>query len=165
MRSVSFRNDGNDRGKAGPKFMKNLMVSWPFWALLSAAFAALTAIFAKVGIENVNSDFATFIRTIVILMVAGMIVVATGNWQQPASVSGKTWLFLVLSGLATGASWICYFRALKLGDAARVAPIDKLSVVFVAVFAVLFLGEKLSGPNWLGVVLIATGAVLVAYRG
>lgn len=145
--------------------MKNLMVSWPFWALLSAAFAALTAIFAKVGIENVNSDFATFIRTIVILMAAGMIVVATGNWQQPASVSGKTWLFLVLSGLATGASWICYFRALKLGDAARVAPIDKLSVVFVAVFAVLFLGEKLSGPNWLGVVLIAAGAVLVAYRG
>jgi transporter family protein len=145
--------------------MKNLMVSWPFWALLSAAFAALTAIFAKIGIENVNSDFATFIRTIVILMAAGMFVVATGNWQQPASVSAKTWLFLVLSGLATGASWICYFRALKLGDAARVAPIDKLSVVFVSVFAVLFLGEKLSGPNWLGVVLIAAGAVLVAYRG
>ncbi len=145
--------------------MKNLMVSWPFWALLSAAFAALTAIFAKVGVENVNSDFATFIRTIIILMAAGMFVVATGNWQQPSSVSTKTWLFLVLSGLATGASWICYFRALKLGDAARVAPIDKLSVVFVSVFAVLFLGERLSGPNWLGVALIAAGAVLVAYRG
>ena len=144
--------------------MKNLVSSWPFWALLSAAFAALTAIFAKIGIENINSDFATFIRTIVILMAAGLIVVATGNWQQPSSVSGKTWLFLILSGLATGASWICYFRALKLGDAARVAPIDKLSVVFVAVFAVMFLGEKLSGPNWLGVILIASGAVLVAYR-
>ncbi|MGM4920367.1 EamA family transporter [Tardiphaga sp. 813_E8_N1_3] len=144
--------------------MKNVMLTWPFWALLSAAFAALTAIFAKIGIENVNSDFATFIRTIVILFAAGMMVYATGNWQSPSAVSSKTWLFLVLSGLATGASWICYFRALKLGNAAQVAPIDKLSVVFVAVFAVLFLGEKLSLPNWLGVVLIACGAVLVAYR-
>ena len=144
--------------------MKNVMLSWPFWALLSAAFAALTAIFAKIGIENVNSDFATFIRTIVILLAAGMMVYVTGNWQSPSAVSPKTWLFLVLSGLATGASWICYFRALKLGNAAQVAPIDKLSVVFVAVFAVLFLGEKLSLPNWLGVALIACGAVLVAYR-
>ena len=144
--------------------MKNLMLSWVFWALLSAAFAALTAIFAKIGIENVNSDFATFIRTVVILLFAGLIVFASGNWQQPSSVSGKTWLFLVLSGAATGASWICYFRALKLGDAGRVAPIDKLSVVFVAVFAVLFLGERLALPNWLGVILIACGAVLVAYR-
>jgi bacterial/archaeal transporter family protein len=145
--------------------MKNVMLSWTFWALLSAAFAALTAIFAKIGIENVNSDCATFIRTIVILITAALIVVATGNWQQPSAVSAKTWIFLVLSGLATGASWICYFRALKLGDAARVAPIDKLSVVFVAVFAVSFLGEKLSAPNWLGIILIASGAVLVAYRG
>ena len=144
--------------------MKSLIQSWVFWALLSAGFAALTAIFAKIGIENVNSDFATFIRTIVILSAAGLIVYVTGNWQQPSSVSAKTWLFLVLSGAATGASWICYFRALKLGDAGRVAPIDKLSVVFVAVFAVLFLGERLSFPNWLGVMLIACGAVLVAYR-
>ena len=144
--------------------MKNVLLSWVFWALLSAAFAALTAVFAKIGIENVNSDFATFIRTIVILLAAGLIVYATGNWQTPSSVSAKTWLFLILSGLATGASWICYFRALKLGDAARVAPIDKLSVVFVSVFAVMFLGEKLSAPNWLGVILIASGAVLVAYR-
>ena len=142
----------------------NLFDSWQFWALMSAAFAALTAIFAKVGIENVNSDFATFIRTIVILFAAGMMVYVTGNWQSPSEVSPKTWLFLVLSGFATGASWICYFRALKLGNAAQVAPIDKLSVVFVAVFAVLFLGEKLSLPNWLGVILIACGAVLVAYR-
>lgn len=145
--------------------MKNFALTWPFWALLSAAFAALTAIFAKIGIENVNSDFATLVRTIVIVISAAIIVVATGNRQQPSSVSAKTWLFLVLSGVATGASWICYFRALKLGDAARVAPVDKLSVVFVAVFAVLFLGEKLSAPNWLGVVLIACGAMLVAYRG
>jgi transporter family protein len=144
--------------------MKNLMLSWVFWALLSAGFAALTAIFAKIGIENVNSDFATFIRTGVILLVAGMIVYVSGNWQEPSNVSAKTWLFLVLSGAATGASWICYFRALKLGDAARVAPLDKLSVVFVAVFAVLFLGERLALPNWLGVFLIACGAILVAYR-
>jgi transporter family protein len=144
--------------------MKNLLLSWVLWALLSAGFAALTAIFAKVGIENVNSDFATFIRTVVILLVAGMIVYASGNWQGPSSVSAKTWLFLILSGAATGASWICYFRALKLGDAARVAPVDKLSVVFVSLFAILFLGERLALPNWLGVILIACGAVLVAYR-
>src|ERR1043165_3515957 len=130
-------------------------LSWQFWAVLSAGFAALTAIFAKVGIENVNSDFATFIRTAVILLVAALIVYATGNWQEPSSVSGRTWLFLVLSGAATGASWICYFRALKLGDAARVAPLDKLSVVFVAILGVLFLGEKLSMPNWIGIALIA----------
>ncbi len=145
--------------------MKNLFLSWQFWALLSAGFAALTAIFARIGIENVNSDFATFIRTIVILLAAALMVYITGNWQSPATVTSRTWLFLILSGLATGASWICYFRALKIGDAARVAPIDKLSVVFVAVFAVLFLGERLSLPNWLGVILIACGAVLVAYRG
>lgn len=139
--------------------------SWQLWALLSAAFAALTAVFAKVGVENVNSDYATLIRTLVILGVAAGIVTATGQWQAPSQVSGRTWLFLVLSGMATGLSWLCYFRALKLGDAARVAPLDKLSVVLVAVIGVLFLGEKLSGANWLGVGLIAAGAVLVAWRG
>ena len=144
--------------------MKSLLASWQFWALLSAAFAALTAIFAKVGIEQINSDFATFIRTIVILVVLGGILIGTGQWQAPASVSGRTYLFLVLSGLATGASWLCYFRALKLGDAARVAPLDKLSVVLVALFGVLFLGEKLAMPNWIGIALIASGAVLVAYK-
>ena len=139
--------------------------SWQFWALLSATFAALTAIFAKVGVEQVNSDFATFIRTVVILLVLGAILVGTGQWQPPMSVSGRTYVFLLLSGLATGGSWLCYFRALKIGDAARVAPIDKLSVVLVAVFGVLFLGERLSSANWLGVALIAGGAVLVAYKG
>jgi bacterial/archaeal transporter family protein len=114
--------------------MKFALTSWQFWALLSAAFAALTAIFAKVGVESVNSDVATFIRTIVILLVLAAILAATGQWQSPTSISGRTYLFLMLSGLATGASWICYFRALKLGDAARVAPIDKLSVVLVAIF-------------------------------
>ncbi|MER9439607.1 EamA family transporter [Mesorhizobium sp. M0618] len=144
----------------------NLTVScWQFWALLSAAFAALTAIFAKVGIENINSDFATFIRTVIILIVLGAILLASGQFQSPATISGKTWAFLGLSGLATGASWLCYFRALKIGNAAQVAPIDKLSVVLVAVFGAAFLGERLSGANWLGVALIAAGAVLVAYRG
>jgi bacterial/archaeal transporter family protein len=138
--------------------------SWQLWAVLSAVFAALTAIFAKIGVENINSDFATFIRTIVILITLGFILAATGQFQAPGSVSGRTYLFLVLSGLATGGSWICYFRALKIGQAAQVAPIDKLSVVLVAIFGVIFLGERLTVPNWLGVALIAAGAVLVAYR-
>jgi len=145
--------------------MRSVFLSWHFWALLSAGFAALTAIFAKIGIENVNSDFATFIRTCVILGALGAILVATGQWQPLGSISGRSYAFLVLSGLATGASWICYFRALKIGDAARVAPIDKLSVVFVAVLGVVILGERLSLSNWLGVGLIAAGAALVAYKG
>jgi bacterial/archaeal transporter family protein len=144
--------------------MRPLYDSWQFWALLSAAFAALTAIFAKVGVEQVNSDFATFVRTVVIICVLGAIVVGTGQWQPVNSVPARTYVFLLLSGLATGGSWLCYFRALKIGDAARVAPIDKMSVVLVAVFGVMFLGEKLSGANWLGVALIAAGAVLVAYK-
>src|SRR5215831_2494893 len=138
--------------------------SWQFWALLSASFAALTAIFAKVGVEQVNSDFATFVRTIVILLVLGAILVGTGQWQPPMSVSGRTYFFLILSGLATGGSWLCYFRALKIGNAAQVAPIDKLSVVLVAVFGVAFLGERLSGVNWIGIVMIAAGAGLVAWQ-
>lgn len=139
-------------------------LSWQFWAILSAVFAALTAIFAKIGVENVNSDFATFVRTIVILLCLAAILAATGQFQAPGTVSGRTYAFLVLSGLATGASWICYFRALKLGDAAQVAPIDKLSVVLVAIFAFLFLGERPSGTNWIGIALIAAGAILVAKR-
>ena len=139
--------------------------SWLPWALLSAAFAALTAIFGKIGVANIGSDLATLIRTVVILATLAAIVAATGQWQAPETIPSKTWLFLALSGLATGASWLCYFRALKLGDAARVAPIDKLSVVLVALFGVIFLGERLSGVNWLGVSLIGVGAILVAVRG
>ena len=138
--------------------------SWQFWAVLSAVFAALTAIFAKVGVANVNSDLATLIRTIVVVLVLTAIVYATRQFRNPADISGRTYLFLLLSGLGTGASWLCYFRALKLGEAAKVAPIDKLSVVLVALFGVFFLGERLSAPNWLGIVLIAVGAILVAYR-
>jgi bacterial/archaeal transporter family protein len=144
--------------------MKALLASWQFWALLSACFAALTAIFAKVGLENVNADLATLIRTVVILAVLSAIVLVTGQWQAPTSISGRTYLFLLLSGLATGGSWLAYFRALKLGDAARVAPLDKLSVVLVAIFGVLFLGERLTSLNWLGVALIAGGVILLAAR-
>ncbi|MEQ1770813.1 MAG: EamA family transporter [Devosia sp.] len=142
--------------------MNGLLGSWQLWAVLSAGFAALTAIFAKVGIENVNSDFATFIRTIVILFAAAAMVFITSSWQSPASVSPRSWAFIVLSGLATGFSWICYFRALKIGQAAQVAPIDKLSVVLVAIIAAVFLGERMSALGWVGIGLIGAGAVLVA---
>jgi bacterial/archaeal transporter family protein len=144
--------------------MKSLLSHWQIWAVLSAAFAALTAIFAKVGVENVNSDFATFVRTIVVIVALLGILTLTGHWQAPASISTRTYLFLILSGLGTGLSWLCYFHAMQLGDAARVAPIDKLSVVLVAVFSVAFLGEKLAALNWMGVAMIAGGAILVAYK-
>lgn len=139
-----------------------LLMSWQMWAVLAAIFAALTAIFAKIGVEGVGSDLATFIRVMVVLAALIVLLTATRQWRSPASVPGRTYLFLILSGLATGASWLCYFRALKLGEAAKVAPIDKLSVVIVAVIGCLFLGERLSAPGWLGVALIAAGAVLVA---
>lgn len=144
--------------------MKPLIENWQFWAGLSAGFAALTAIFGKIGVENVGADFATFVRTVVILLAIAAILTVTNGWQSLGSVSPRSTLFLILSGLATGASWVCYFRALKIGDAARVAPVDKLSVVLVALFGAAFLGEKLTVPNWLGVGLIALGAMLVAYR-
>jgi bacterial/archaeal transporter family protein len=144
--------------------MADLLQSWRFWALLSAGFAALTAILAKVGVSGVDSDVATFVRTVVILFLTGAIVVVAGQTQALTQIPGRSALFLVLSGLATGASWLCYFRALSLGDAGRVAPIDKLSVVLVAIFGAVILGERLSGVNWIGVMLIAAGAVLVAFR-
>ena len=147
---------------SGLVHMTTALSSWQFWALASAVFAALTAIFAKVGVEHINSDLATFIRTVVILATLTMILFATGEFQNPSAIAGRTWFFLVLSGLATGASWLCYFRALKIGQAAQVAPIDKLSVVLVAIFGAVFLGERLSGTGWAGVALIALGAILVA---
>jgi len=138
--------------------------SWLLWALLSAAFAALTAIFAKIGVEDINSDLATMVRTVVVLFSLTLILFATGQFNQFGPISTKSWIFLVLSGLGTGASWICYFRALKLGPATLVAPIDKLSVVLVALFGVVFLGERPSLNGWLGIVLIAAGAVLIAFK-
>jgi len=138
--------------------------SWFYWALLSAVFAALTAIFAKIGIQGVNSDLATLIRTAIIIVVLSLFVVTTGKWTNPLALSGKTWLFLVLSGLATGASWVCYFRALKIGEAFKVAPVDKLSIVFVAVFAVAFLGERPSLREWSGIAMIGGGVLLLALK-
>lgn len=131
---------------------------------MSAIFAALTAVFAKVGIAGLNSDFATFLRTIIVLAVLAAMLTGLGEWQSLGAISARSYAFLTLSGLATGASWLSYFRALAIGDAARVAPIDKLSVVLVAIFGVVFLGERLTPSNWLGVALIAAGATLVAWK-
>src|SRR5487761_2618380 len=125
--------------------------SWQVWAVLSAVFAALTAIFAKIGVEDINPDLATFIRTIIVLISLSLILFSTGQFSNPGPISQKSWIFLILSGLGTGASWLCYFRALQLGEAGRGAPIDKLSLVLVAVFASIFLGETLNWKNWLGI--------------
>jgi transporter family protein len=138
--------------------------SWQAWAVLSAVFAALTAIFAKVGVEDINPDLATFIRTVIVLISFALILFATGQLRNLGPISPKSWIFLVLSGLGTGASWLCYFRALKLGPATLVAPIDKLSVVLVALFGVVFLGERPSLNGWLGIALITAGAVLIAFK-
>ena len=140
--------------------------SWQLWAVLSATFAALTAIFAKVGVEDIDPDLATLIRTVVVLIALSLILYATGRVgvSQPGAIATRSWLFLFLSGLGTGASWLCYFRALKLGPATLVAPIDKLSVVLVALFGVVFLGERPSLNGWLGIALISAGAVLIAVR-
>ena len=137
---------------------------WLPWALLAALFAALTAIFAKVGIEAIESDFATLLRTVVVALTLGALVYAAGKWQSPFEIPPKSALFLVLSALATGASWICYFRALKLGDASKVAPVDKLSVLLVAVFATAFLGERPGLREWLGIVLVGGGVLLLSLR-
>ncbi len=138
--------------------------TWFHWALLSAVFAALTAIFAKIGLEGVDSDVATLIRTAVILVVLAGFVYCTGEWSSPLSLAPKTWLFLVLSGFATGASWVCYFRALKLGDASKVAPIDKLSLLLVAVFAVLFLHERPSVREWTGIIMVGVGVLVLGFK-
>ncbi len=144
--------------------MKSALATWQFWAALSAVFAALTAISAKIGVENVSSDFATFFRTVIILLAFAVILAFSGQIPAWNDVSTRTYAYLTLSGLATGASWLCYFRALKLGDASRVAPVDKLSVVFVAMLGVLFLGEKLSPANWTGVGFVALGAAMLAFK-
>lgn len=138
--------------------------SWFAYALAAAVFAASTAVLAKLGVGDVDPDVATLFRTAVVLVALAGLLAATGRLAVPRGVPAGTWIWLTASGLATGASWLCWFRALKLGDAARVAPIDKLSVVMVAVFSVVFLGERLSALNWLGVALVAVGALLVAVR-
>jgi len=137
---------------------------WFYWAILSAVFAALTAIFAKLGIQDVDPDLATLIRTAIIIVVLSAFVIYTGKWANPFELSSRTWLFLGLSGLATGASWVCYFRALKLGDASKVAPVDKFSLVLVAVFAFTFLGERPSLREWLGIAMVASGVLMLAFK-
>lgn len=137
---------------------------WFHWAILSAVFAALTAIFAKIGIQGVDSDLATLIRTAIIIIVLSAFVAYTGKWANPFELSAKTWLFLSLSGLATGASWVCYFRALKIGDASKVAPVDKFSLVLVAIFAFTFLGERPSLREWSGIAMVAGGVLLLAFK-
>ena len=139
-------------------------VGWLGWALLSACFAALTAIFAKIGLHGVDSDMATLIRTVVIVFALLAFVQWTGKLTNPFGLSPKTWTFLVLSGLATGASWVCYFRALQIGRASQVAPIDKLSLLLVVVFAFVFLGERPSLHEWLGIAMVGAGVVVLAWR-
>jgi transporter family protein len=141
-----------------------VLATWLPWALLSAVFAALTAIFAKVGLEGIDSDYATLLRTVVIVLTLGALIYATGKWQSPWDLPSKSVAFLVLSALATGASWLCYFRALKLGPASQVAPVDKLSVVLVALIAVAFLGERPVGREWAGIALVGTGVLLLSLR-
>ncbi len=138
--------------------------SWFYWARLSAVFVSLTAIFAKVGLDGIDSDFATLIRTIVILCAIGWFVYYTGKWRDLASLSSRNWSFLTLSGLATGTSWLCYFRALQIGEAAKVAPVDKFSVVLVALFAVVFLGERPALKDWFGILLVSAGVVFLALK-
>jgi transporter family protein len=139
-------------------------MNWLYWALLSALFAGLTAVLAKVGVTGVNSNLATALRTSVVLVFAWAIALATARPLALGELSRRTWIFLTLSGLATGLSWLCYFRALQLGDASRVAPIDKLSVVFVLAFAALFLQEPLTLKSGIGGLLIVTGAIVLALK-
>jgi len=138
--------------------------NWFMWALLSAVFAALTAIFAKIGIRGIDSDLATLVRTGIIIVVLGAFVWVTGKWSNPLAMPHKTLLFLSLSGLATGASWVCYFRALQIGDASKVAPVDKLSLVLVAIFAFTFLGERPVAREWAGIAMVAGGVLLLAFK-
>ena len=138
--------------------------TWFYWALASAFFAALTAIFAKAGLQGIDSDFATFIRTLVIIAALAAFLSYAGKWQGVGDFSVKNWTFPILSGLATGASWLAYFKALQLGKASQVAPVDKFSLVLVALFAVWFLGEKPSGQEWLGIGLVAAGVLVLALK-
>lgn len=141
-----------------------MSMTWLPWALMSAAFAALTAIFAKIGIQGIDSDLATLMRTSIIVVLLALFVAFTGKWSNPLQWSPRTWIFLALSACATGASWVCYFRALQIGEASKVAPIDKLSLVLVALFAVIFLGERPSMHEWLGIAMVAGGVLVLAIK-
>ena len=140
------------------------LAPWFYWAALSAVFAALTAIFAKIGIRGVDSDLATLVRTVIIVIVLSGFVLYANKWKNPLELSAKTWFFLGLSALATGASWVCYFRALQVGEASQVAPVDKFSLVLVALFAFTFLGERPSLQEWLGIAMVAGGVLVLAIK-
>jgi bacterial/archaeal transporter family protein len=137
-------------------------MNWLFWSLLSALFAAMTAILAKVGVERIDSNLATAVRTSVVVVFTWLIAFANRQPNSFAFFTARSWLFLALSGCATGLSWLCYFHALKIGEASRVAPIDKLSVALVILFAAAFLGERLTWGKGAGVLLIVTGAITIA---
>lgn len=137
---------------------------WIPWAVLSAVFAALTAVLAKVGVRDVDSDLAMAIRTLVVAALVVPLVLITGKWSNPLNLPGRTLVFLTLSALATGASWLCYFKALQLGDVSRVALVDKSSVVMVIVIAVMFLGERPSGRDWTGIGLMVAGLALLTLK-
>lgn len=138
--------------------------SWKIFALGSAFFAGLTAVLAKIGVKNIPSNFATWIRTVVILVFLSFFILARGEWRDPLALDRKSVAFLVLSGLATGLSWLLYYRALQVGPASLVSPIDKLSLVFAVLLSVLFLGERLGPYQWAGVSLMTMGALLVTLR-
>lgn len=138
--------------------------SWIFWAILSAIFAALTTIFAKVGIQGVDSDLATLIRTAIVLLLLTLFVYFTGKWVNPFNLSKYNWVFLALSGVATCASWICFYRALQIGEASKVLVVDKFSIVIVAVLAFVFLGEKPLPKDWMGIALVACGLMVIAFK-
>ncbi|MBT2749430.1 MULTISPECIES: EamA family transporter [unclassified Lysobacter] len=142
----------------------NSLPAWSVWALLSAVFAALTAVLAKVGVQGVSADYATLVRTLVIVAVLALLVPMSGQWVDPRTLPARSLLFLVLSGLATGASWLCYYRALKLGDVSQVVPVDKLSVVLAALFAVAFLGDRPSAREWLGLLMVGGGVLVLVWR-
>lgn len=142
----------------------SISASWIPWALLSASFAALTAILAKVGVKDVDSDLAMAIRTVIVAVLIVPFVLITGKWTNPLVLPGRTLMFLALSALATGASWLCYFKALQLGEVSKVALVDKFSVVLVIILAVLFLGERPSGRDWVAIGLIAAGITLLALK-
>lgn len=144
------------------QYPKGMSASWKVFAIGSAFFAALTAIFGKIGVSSMSSDLATFLRTLVILLVSALVVSLRGEWSRPGDISAIGAASLALSGVATGLSWLCYYRALQLAPASRVAPIDKLSVVFVVVLAAFFLQERLDWKVALGALLITAGAVIMA---
>jgi transporter family protein len=138
--------------------------SWIFWALLSAVFAALTTVFARVGVIGVDADLATLLRTVLILVLLAVLVGVRRKWLNPAMLPPKTLSFLALSAVATGASWVCYFRALQIGRASQVAPVDRLSLVLVAIFAVAFLGERPSLQEWFGIGLVSAGVLTLTLK-